>query len=131
MARVYLASRYGRRPQMHALARVIEAAGHTVTARWVHGSHDSDEIGDQTCALDDLQDLEAADVLVSFTETDTVPGRARGGRHVEFGYALARGKRCIVIGPRENVFHHVPGVEVIDPDAGPVNVSKLLDALNG
>jgi hypothetical protein len=32
---------------------------------------------------------------------------ATGGRHVEFGLALAQGKRMIMVGPRENVFHYL------------------------
>ena len=39
------------------------------------------------------------------------PLSTRGGRHAEFGIALALGKRVIVIGPRENVFHALPAVE--------------------
>lgn len=35
----------------------------------------------------------------------------RGGRHVEFGLALGLGKRVIVIGHQENLFHHLPQVE--------------------
>lgn len=38
----------------------------------------------------------------------------RGGRHVEFGMALAWGLRLIVIGQRENVFHCLPQVERYD-----------------
>ena len=37
---------------------------------------------------------------------------ARGGRHVEFGLALAAGKRLCIVGPRENIFHFLPRVEV-------------------
>jgi hypothetical protein len=35
-----------------------------------------------------------------------------GGRHVEFGYGMAKGKRLVLIGERENVFHDHPSVEV-------------------
>lgn len=38
----------------------------------------------------------------------------RGGRHVEFGLAVALGKRLIVIGHRENLFHHLPAVEFFE-----------------
>ncbi len=85
-----------------------------VTARWISGAHETDAgVPDLKAALEDIQDVEAADIVVSFTETGDVPGRSRGGRHVEFGYALAKGKRLIVVGTRENVFHHVPGVEMV------------------
>jgi hypothetical protein len=51
--------------------------------------------------------LHKAATLISFT--DGAP--ARGGRHVEFGMAYAWGKRLIVVGPREHVFHALPLVE--------------------
>ena len=52
----------------------------------------------------------AADAVIIFTE---IPNTilATGGRHVEFGLALAQGKRVIivspVVSPRENVFHYL------------------------
>ena len=48
----------------------------------------------------------AADAVIIFTE---IPNTilATGGRHVEFGLALAQGKRMIIVGPRENVFHYL------------------------
>jgi hypothetical protein len=39
---------------------------------------------------------------------------ARGGRHVEFGVAVASGKRLIVIGYRENVFRWLAQVAFYD-----------------
>ena len=54
----------------------------------------------------------AADAVIIFTE---IPNTilATGGRHVEFGLALAQGKRVIIVGPRENVFHYLlPGSQV-------------------
>ena len=48
--------------------------------------------------------------MVSFTEG----GGGKGGRHVEFGLGLAQGKRMIIVGPREHVFHTADGVEQFD-----------------
>ena len=31
----------------------------------------------------------------------------RGGRHVEFGFAMAGNKPIFVIGPKENIFHYL------------------------
>ena len=42
----------------------------------------------QPFALEDYADVSAADIVVSFTEAPG-SGAARGGRHVEFGLALA------------------------------------------
>jgi hypothetical protein len=62
-------------------------------------------------AQEDWADLLAADIVVSFTETPR-SSNSRGGRHVEFGAGLALGKPCLVVGPRENVFHCLPDVVV-------------------
>jgi len=51
----------------------------------------------------------------------------RGGRHVEFGLALAQGKHLILVGQPENVFHHLPQVRVI-PEVGE-RCADLLAAL--
>ena len=48
-------------------------------------------------------------MLVSFTGDG---GGGKGGRHVEHGYAMALGKRIVVVGPREHVFHTDPATEV-------------------
>ena len=57
-------------------------------------------------ARQDCEDLMAADTVIIFTE---IPNTilATGGRHVEFGLALAQGKRMIIVSPRENVFHYL------------------------
>ncbi len=45
-------------------------------------------------------------------------GYSRGGRHVEAGYALAKGKYLVLVGPRENVFYSLPHWHVLpDVDA--------------
>ena len=107
---------------MQDVAKTLQQMGHTVVSRWVHGDHDAgdmDQIGDPKnfqlaaeYACDDLTDLCNADCLISFNEPSRTPGR--GGRHVEFGIALARGTRIILVGPRENVFHCLSGVEQYD-----------------
>jgi hypothetical protein len=57
----------------------------------------------------DLQDIEAADTLVLFSE-DPLIGTPRGGRHFETGYAFGRGKRVVIVGGEENIFHYLPSV---------------------
>jgi hypothetical protein len=109
--RIYLASRFDRSAEMREVAGRLAAAGHFVTSRWIHGR----QVGpDLVSAIEDVEDLASADCLVSFTEhaTRMAPWTARGGRHVEFGIALAARKRLCVVGPRENIFHHLPKVEV-------------------
>lgn len=117
--RIYLAARYSRRDELCRYRSDLEALGHAITSRWLDGTHQlgGDGLSIQAAdhertrfASEDRNDVMDADTVISFTE----PPRStngRGGRHVEFGMAHARGKRCIVIGPRENVFHHLPEVE--------------------
>ena len=106
----YLAARYARMKELRRYRDDLVAAGHTVTARWINGEQGNDLA---QSAQEDLTDIERADCVLSFTEPEQahVPYLARGGRHVEHGYALALGKRCIVVGYLENVFHHLPQVE--------------------
>ncbi len=48
------------------------------------------------------------------TQTSGNGGGGKGGRHIEHGYAVATGKRLIVVGPRENIFHCHPATEAYE-----------------
>lgn len=137
--RIYLAARYSRREELCIYRDQLRAIGHDVQARWLDGKHQlSDKgvpIGDGGEALvegvddgstqvqnaelrakfacDDWEDVTGAEVVVSFTEPPR-SNASRGGRHVEFGIALARESRVIVVGYRENIFHWLPQVEFFD-----------------
>lgn len=133
--KVYLAARYSRRLELVGYRTALELYGIEVTSRWLNGSHqiadDGVPIGDdgealvevgdtdraamlrQHFAQEDVADVMAADMVISFTEPPR-SNASRGGRHVEYGIALALGKQCIVVGPRENVFHWLPFVQVYD-----------------
>jgi hypothetical protein len=118
--KIYLAARYSRNDEMRGVRDVLEAFGHKVTSRWIdqHGGNlleslvaeklNGDPGGCSGYADADIEDLSAADVVVSFTSAD---GGGKGGRHIEFGLALGLGKHLVVVGPRENVFHTLPAVE--------------------
>jgi hypothetical protein len=118
--RIYLAARFARRDQLTAVARELEAAGAELTSRWLTTTPgplagdelDPNSLGGQM-ALMDLDDVQAADVCIAFTES---PGGAqgRGGRHTELGIAIALGRRIILVGPREHVFHCLPDIEQFD-----------------
>jgi hypothetical protein len=119
---VYLAARYSRHPQMRRIRDSLTSVDVVVTSRWIdcHTDVEGDFTASftsefmsgypQKCsplARNDVEDVRLADTLISFTEG----GGGRGGRHVEFGIALALDKRLIVIGPREHIFHTLPQVE--------------------
>jgi nucleoside 2-deoxyribosyltransferase len=117
--RIYLAARFDRYPEMRDVRRVLHAWGHEVTARWIdlHGGGqtvaettptlDADPYRTRRLAQEDVEDIEAADLVIVFTSP--VP-TTTGGHHVELGLALGLGKRLAVCGPRTNVFHTLPQV---------------------
>lgn len=111
----YLAARYSRSAEMREVRAQLQEFGHIVTARWVDGGHelkrDEPNVDAERArwAHEDFIDLAAAEGVISFTEEPRTTN-SRGGRHVEFGVALGMGKRCIVVGHRENVFHCLPSV---------------------
>ena len=43
--KVYLAARYGRHPEMRKVRGDLEALGHSVTSRWINGTHEMIEFG--------------------------------------------------------------------------------------
>jgi hypothetical protein len=106
---------------MRGCRDVLAPLGYTVTSRWIdmHGgkypssftpeilNSDPDYCG--TLGRHDVEDVQAADVVISFTG-----GGGKGGRHVEFGIGLALDKEMIVVGPREHIFHTLPQVQHFD-----------------
>lgn len=133
MRRIYLAARYSRREEMARYAADLEALGYTVTSRW-HQEGKTPLPGIHTeklrrragrFAQEDAEDTKDADLFIAFTTTpmaSEVPGagvrateQENGGTHVEFGIAYALGKELWVVGPRENVFHCLPGLRIF-PD---------------
>src|ERR1700753_2999599 len=97
--KVYIASLFSRREEMEGYAGIIKNAGHEITARWVYGGEEG--LTREQIALLDLEDVDKADAVVSFTHPRGTATMG-GGRHVEFGYALAKGKTVILIGERGN-----------------------------
>ena len=111
--RIYLASSYRRRVELQGYADDLRACGHTVTSRWLDGSHDSCDDATPSdeqrasWAREDLDDIRGSDALVLYTDDDS----GRGGCMVELGYALGYGLLVFVVGPRANVFCCLPRVE--------------------
>lgn len=128
MYRVYLAARYSRHPEMQRVAEDLKAMGHEVTSRWISGVHHLELEGNYHSpaaegfneadtkkltqfAIEDLEDLYDANMVICFTE-EPKSVLTRGARHTEFGVGLEIADRMIVVGPRENIFHFLPDVEV-------------------
>lgn len=126
MIKFYLASRFGRRDELNGYAQDLRRKGYEVTSRWLtqHQKIDIQAPGAKYSfddrrlfAMHDYEDVLRADRLIAFTEDpadlDATGGR-RGGRHVELGLALAKGKHVYVVGHYENVFCHLPQVMFFD-----------------
>lgn len=115
--KVYLAARFSRLPELLHHKSELEQEGITVTSRWLLGGHEWEGTPDEDIppehaarfAVEDLEDIQAADVVVCFTEPAR-SGPARGGRHVEAGWAIAKGIPVVVVGHRENVFYCLPEI---------------------
>lgn len=112
--KLYLAAAFQRQAEIRGYRGALEAAGHEVTSRWLdNDAPDSVTLG-KPCgewaefARSDVDDVRNADVLVSFTSGEL----ARGGRHVEYGLAVAWGLQRVIVGPVEHVFHMLPGAIV-------------------
>ena len=105
---IYVAARFERQAEARALAEELRRAGYLTRCRWLYatgpalGNAETSELQ----ARSDLNDLDGADVYLLLS--DEVLGR--GGKDFEGGYAFARGKRLVVVGPRAHVFHYLPGV---------------------
>lgn len=119
MAAVYIAARFSRRHEAHAIARRLMGIGHTITSRWVKPEADhvlpvgisapAADAERRRFAMEDCEDVRACDWCISLMEEPR--SGTRGGRHIEFGFDLGLGKRLTIIGPRETVFHHLDEVE--------------------
>ena len=108
--KIYIAAKYERRHELlESLDAPLRKMGHETTSRWLHG-----ETGDKVFwAQADADDVLAADAIILVSQHDH-PLKGGGGRHFEFGLAYGAQKRLILIGEREIIFHHLPGVEVHD-----------------
>lgn len=104
--KVYAAAPYSQMKLMLEWEQKLLAAGHTCTSQWIHGNEEGQTLND--AAQMDLDDVDAADAVVSLVLPKGTMFSS-GGRHVEFGYGLARGKLMIIIcnNEAENIFHEL------------------------
>lgn len=106
--KLYIAAPFGMRATVAKYAKQVEALGHEVVGRWFEeepagGSDGALGWGSEEYARRaqrDLRDVGTANYFVLLAGLSTT-----GGKHVETGWALARGKRVAIVGELENVFH--------------------------
>lgn len=116
---IYLAAQFKEQPLMIQWAIFLKHHGHYITSRWLFHTEEDLKNGLDEANLKakiDLDDIDASDYMISQTLSrgELFTG---GGRHIEFGYALAKGKKLINVGGSENVFHTlavtVPTIEKV------------------
>ena len=114
--KIYLAAPYSRKDEINKYAAELRAGRIEVTSSWLDEPHkpttqmhELTHEEHQQYAVQDVKDVQAANILVFFT--DPTKAIIRAGRHVEFGIAVQRGIPIYVVGEeRENIFHHLPKV---------------------
>jgi hypothetical protein len=118
--RAYLAASYRRKEQIRAAADYLESIGVEIISDWhkeiyspIIDIRDLSYRTNQGVAVKDCKQVQQCDTLIFWSEDPNVQP-PRGGRHVEFGIALALGKRIIIVGKRENIFHFLPQVNFIE-----------------
>lgn len=104
--KLYIAALYSRRKEMERIADLLKSKGFEITSRWVYGAEENEGRTRAQNAIMDLEDVDRADMVLSFTHPRGTL-TSGGGRHVEFGYAYAKSKKLCIIGECENVFHHL------------------------
>ena len=111
--KIYLAAQFKEQQLMREWRALLRQNGHMVTSRWLEvkesgldETHSPDAIDE---AFKDLYDIRMAEIVISHTlkRGDMFTG---GGRHIEFGFALALEKKLINVGGCESVFHRLPQV---------------------
>lgn len=118
--KIYLASMFSTIKDIKAKADTLRSFyGIDVTSRWLEEKADPNcsvkDFSDAEhilCAKTDMEDIMDSSVLVLFSVDGDTPTK-RGGRHWETGYAYGLGKKVIICGPKENIFHFLPDVEVV------------------
>lgn len=107
---VYIAGRSEDQAAAKTLRERLAQHGIACTSTWLNGF-----ISDfRKAALICLTDIARADAVVIVND-EKVHRTGTGGRHVETGIAIATGKPVVVIGARENVFHHLDSVRCVPP----------------
>jgi len=122
---VYLAGRTEDLAAVRTLRDRLKELGVRCTSRWLEpgGIVENPRAGALRC----LMDIASADVVV-LVNLKRVHRSGTGGRHVETGIALASGKPIVVLGERENVFHHMPRVHCV-PGAPQGTLQDLVAAI--
>mgnify|MGYP001583314411 CR=1 FL=1 len=106
---IYVAGFFDTRYRLRPYADQMWHKGHSVVSSWLNETQKPDlmskEIFWKKLAIKDLAEIKQADMII----VDTLDITPRGGREVEYGFALAhfQTKHCWIVGPVRNVFHEL------------------------
>ncbi len=120
--RIYIAAPFKEQVLARGVMRQLEAHGYEITSTWLK---EDDQLDDATARLD-LADVARADVLLALNPQGYA-NSGTGGRHIEFGYALALGKQIVLVGDRTNLFHHLSSVYKVQIEG----LLPVLESLKG
>lgn len=120
MLKVYFAAQYSMKDvvMLAACKLVCEADNIQIQSGWLFEDHEPTTLMHELTeeelsrtAVEYFSDVMQSDAMV-FYSCDPMTYTPRGGRHVEFGIALATNCLICVIGPKENIFHYlnIPGM---------------------
>lgn len=125
---VYVSARYEDRQKARELRALLECYRDVrVKSSWLDGPDQpmSSLGGEQAfkAATSDIEEIGQADV---FVRLNPVGGdrSGTGGRHVEFGIALAFGLPVVLVGERMNVFDYLTGVLLVGPQESVISVVR-------
>ena len=117
---IYLAAQFHLKEDIRLRKDELLKLRYPVISTWteekMHGTVSLKDVGLDYLmehARKDLREIDECDLLVLFT-VDPDEYTRRGGRHFESGYAVGVGKQLVIIGPSENIFHHLIGVDVYE-----------------
>lgn len=110
--KIYLAACFEQQKEVCDKAVELEKLGFICTSSWrfEDGEIPPTPAHLNKCAMQDLKDLRDANYFVCLTDQSS----QRGGKHVEFGYALALGMPILIVGRRENIFHSLLRIDFVE-----------------
>jgi hypothetical protein len=116
--KIYLASHYSRKNEVRAAVAELAKLGIEVVSTWHREKVASNSVMHpengrawRKNAISDKRELDACTHFVLFSMGPTAKF-SRGSHAWENGYAVAAGKRCLVVGERQVIFHYLPGTTV-------------------